>query len=259
MTPRPIAANDPCRAPPPLAPRCALFLDFDGTLVDIAPSPGLVIVPAALPHLLVALSERLDGALALVSGRTVEGLAWRLAPFAGPLAGQHGLERRCAGGTVRSAGSPALDWVRPVLAEFALHHAGAAIEDKGGTIALHYRQAPALASKCRETARRAVAASAGTLRMVDGRMVVELVPTGTSKARAIADFLAGPPFRGRCPVFIGDDTTDEDGFVLVNRLDGIAVRVGDGETAAPYRLAAAGDVLAWLAGSLAQWPRSISP
>jgi trehalose 6-phosphate phosphatase len=233
--------------PPPLHRDHALFLDFDGTLVEIAPAPNLVQVPAELPHLLDELADRLGGAIAVVSGRPLDELARMLAPFAGGIAGDHGLERRYGRGKeTRSRTHPELDRFRPLLAGFATRHHGVALEDKGGSLALHYRQKPSLGSICHALLRRAAQASNGALAVVPGKMVVELMPRSAGKGRAISEFLADAPFHGRLPVFIGDDTTDEDGFAVVNRLGGVSVHVGGGATIAHHNLATVGDVLAWL-------------
>jgi trehalose 6-phosphate phosphatase len=240
-------------APPPLHRLQALFLDFDGTLVEIAPAPDLVQVPAELPHLLGELVDRLDGAVAVVSGRPLDELAYLLAPFAGGIAADHGLERRYGDGNVtRCPVPPKLAEARSVLAEFAVRCDGVVLEDKGGSLALHYRQAPAARASCRTLVRRLALESGGVFDALDGKMVVELMPRSGGKGRAIADFLADAPFHGRLPVFIGDDTTDEDGFAAVNRLDGVSVHVGGGATIARHNLATVGDVWAWLARGLAK-------
>lgn len=242
------------RTPPPRLRRDqALFLDFDGTLVEIAPSPDLVRVPAELPHLLNGVADRLEGAVAVVSGRPLDELARMLAPFAGPIAGGHGLERRSTDGNVtRRLVHPELDRFRPLIAGFATRHDGLLFENKGGSLALHYRQRPSLGARCQALVRRAARASNGALVAVAGKMVIELMPRSGGKGRAIADFLADAPFYGRLPVFIGDDTADEDGFEVVNRLGGVSIHVGDGATTARHNLAAVGDVLAWLAEELAE-------
>ena len=239
--------------PPSLRRDQALFLDFDGTLVEIAPSPHLVRVPAELPDLLNEVAHRLGGAVAVVSGRPLDELTPMLAPFAGAIAGQHGLERRRADGTViRHGAHPELDHLRPLLAGFTARHDGVLFEDKGAGLALHYRQAPLLGARCRALVRQAAMASNGALAAVAGKMVIELLPRAAGKGRAIADLLAEAPFRGRLPVFVGDDTTDEDGFAMVNRLGGVSVHVGGGATIARHNLATVGDVLAWLARGLAE-------
>jgi trehalose 6-phosphate phosphatase len=240
-------------SPPRLGRDQALFLDFDGTLVEIAPSPHLVRVPAELPDLLDELAGRLGRAVAVVSGRPLGELTRMLAPFAGTIAGQHGLERCRADGTViRHGAHPELDRLRPLVAGFAARHEGVLFEDKGAGVALHYRQAPFLGARCRALVQQAAMASNGALAAVAGKMVIELMPQAAGKGRAIADFLAEAPFRGRLPVFVGDDTTDEDGFAVVNRLGGVSVHVGGGATIARHNLATVGDVLAWLAHGLAE-------
>jgi trehalose 6-phosphate phosphatase len=237
--------------PPPLRRDHALFLDFDGTLVDIAAAPDLVRVAPELSHLLGAIADFLGGSLALVSGRPLDDLVRLVAPFSGAMAGQHGSERRHSDGSVlRSSVPPALARAATMLADFAQQHPGVMLENKGGTLALHYRQAPLLAAPCGELVRRVVDASGGVLKAIDGKMVVELMPGTAGKGQAIAVFLAEPPFQGRKPVFVGDDSGDEDGFVVINRLGGISVRVGAGPSAARHRLADVAEVLAWLARSV---------
>jgi trehalose 6-phosphate phosphatase len=245
------AASGGLPAPPALRRDNALFLDFDGTLVDIAAAPDLVRVAPELPHLLSAVADLLGGALALVSGRPLDELLRLLAPFSRAMAGQHGHERRRSDGSVhKSPVSPALARAAPVMADFAERHPGVMLEDKGGSLALHYRQAPSLAAACGALVRGIVHASGGALKAIDGKMVVELMPRTAGKGQAIAAFLSEPPFRGRRPVFVGDDSGDEEGFAVVDRLGGISVRVGAGPTAARHRLADVGDVLAWLARSV---------
>jgi len=240
--------------PAPPALRCgqALFLDFDGTLVDIAAAPDLVRVRAELPDLLGALSDFLAGALAMVSGRPCDELARLLAPFAGALAGQHGLECRLNGAVTRCPIPPGLGQIRSALADFATRHGGVLLEEKGRTLVLHYRQKPSLAATCRGVVRRAALATGGTFKAVEGKMSIELMPRTAGKGQAIAAFLAKPPFHGRVPVFVGDDRGDEDGFAMVDQLGGISVRVGAGATAARHQLADVADVLTWLARSVAR-------
>jgi trehalose 6-phosphate phosphatase len=236
-------------SPPGLDRGNALFLDFDGTLADIAARPGLVQVSADVPRLLCALFDQLGGAVAILSGRPVDELSRLLAPFAGAVVGQHGLERRGAGGGATGS-SPALARVRAMLADFAARRDGVMLEDKGATLSLHFREAPAHAEECRLIARQAVAESGGAFDLIEGKMVLELVPEGGGKGGAIAGLLVEPPFKGRVPVFVGDDSADEEGFRVVHRLGGVSIHVGDGITAARYRFAAVSDVLAWLAAGI---------
>lgn len=239
--------------PPPLGHGQALFLDFDGTLVEIAPAPDLIQVPAELPRLLAQLTDRLGGAVAVVSGRPLDRLAKILAPFTGGIAGDHGLERRCSDGNlIRCLEHPELGRFRPLIAAFATRHEGVLLDDKGRSVALHYRQAPSLGALCDALVRQMADASNGALVAVGGKMVIELMPRSAGKGRAIAEFLADAPFHGRSPVFVGDDTTDEDGFAVVNQLGGVSVHVGGGGTIARHNLATVGDVWAWLVRGLAQ-------
>jgi trehalose 6-phosphate phosphatase len=235
-----------------LRPDQALFLDFDGTLVEIARAPGLVRVPPRLPRFLDELTGWLDGAFAVVSGRPLDELAQMIAPFSGQIAGQHGLERRRGDGSViRCATPPELSQARLALIEFAARHDGVMLEDKGCILALHYRQAPTLGPLCDALVRR-IAHQSSRLEAVAGKMVIELIPQSGGKGSAITSLLAEAPFRERMPVFVGDDTADEGGFAVVNRLGGVSVHVGAGATVAHHRLATVGEVLAWLARGFEQ-------
>jgi trehalose 6-phosphate phosphatase len=239
----------------PLDPLSALFLDVDGTLLEIAPRPDLVRVPDGLPSLIVRLSAAREGALALISGRPLAQLDRLFQPWQGAAAGLHGLERRRADGTldcvVDGDSAAALDRLRPQLAALAADGTGLTLEDKGGTLALHYRAAPQREPEIRAAIDALHREIASMLRLITGKMVVEFQPRSADKGRAIAAFLAEPPFLGRRPVFVGDDTTDEDGFAEIRRRGGVAVRVGSigGATAANCRLPSVEAVLAWLANS----------
>jgi len=242
----------PAVSPPGLCPEHALFLDFDGTLVEIAPKPDQVRVRPELPGLLNGLARRLGGALAVVSGRPLDELSRMLEPFSGAMAGQHGFERRHADGHItRRPPPPSLDRLRPALVRFAAHHPGVLLEDKGASLALHYRQTPSQEEDCRALIRCLARASNGELEELDGKMVVELRSRFGNKGRAVAELLGEPPFLGRLPVFVGDDTTDEDGFAVVDAAGGISVHVGSSvTTTARYRVAGVSEVLLWLAAGL---------
>ncbi len=243
-------------APPPLDPLSALFLDVDGTLLEIAPRPELVQVPVGLPSLMTRLSAQREGALALISGRPLGQLDRLFQPWQGAAAGLHGLERRRADGildcVVDRDSAGALDRLRPKLAALAADGTGLILEDKGGTLALHYRAAPQREPEIRAAVEVLRRETASVLRLITGKMVVEFQPREVDKGRGIAAFLAEPPFLGRRPVFVGDDTTDEDGFAEIRRRGGVAVRVGcfDNATAANYRLPTVEAVLVWLASSV---------
>ena len=240
---------------PPLDPLSALFLDVDGTLLEIAPRPEQVQVPERLPLLIMRLSAAREGALALMSGRPLAQLDRLFQPWQGAAAGLHGLERRRADGildcVVDGDSAAALDRLRPKLAALAADGTGLTLEDKGGTLALHYRAAPQREPEVRAVTEVLHREIASVLRLITGKMVIEFQPRSADKGQAIAAFLGEPPFIGRRPVFVGDDTTDEDGFAEIRRRGGIAVRVGPFEvaTAANYRLPTVEAVLAWLASS----------
>lgn len=218
-----------------LHPSCALFLDFDGTMVDIAPRPHEVEVPEPLLAMLQDLHDYLHGAVAVISGRPMEQIDAFLHPLQLAVAGVHGAERRSADGQVHLLDTHPLDHVEAVARALATQHPGLLVENKRGSLALHYRQRPELEELCLRTMQQAVDESPG-ITLLKGKMVAEAKPGGASKGRAIEDFLAEAPFAGRIPVFIGDDITDEVGFSTVQRLGGIGIKVGEGATCAWRRL-----------------------
>jgi len=219
-----------------LCPDCALFLDFDGTLVEIASHPEAVIMPPGLVATLGRLKSRLGGAVAVVSGRPIAQIDRFLDPLVLCVAGVHGAERRRADGSVAWLMVPHLHAVEEAAAALVRAHPALRLEFKRGSLALHYRQAPALEALCLETLSAAIARSQG-LTLLRGKMVAEAKPAAASKGRAIEAFLEEPPFAGRRPVFIGDDVTDEAGFTAVQGRDGLGVKVGEGPSAASQRLA----------------------
>jgi trehalose 6-phosphate phosphatase len=219
-----------------LQPSCALFLDFDGTMVDIAPQPQAVHVPEPLLVVLGELHDYLGGAVAVISGRPIAQIDDFLAPLRLAVAGVHGAERRGADGAVTLLDTHPLDRVEQVARALAARHPRLLVETKRGSLALHYRLAPELEAVVLPAMQAAVDASPGVT-LLRGKMVAEAKPGGASKGRAIEDFLRELPFRGRRPVFIGDDVTDEAGFLTVQGLGGLGIKVGDGATLAAGRLA----------------------
>jgi trehalose 6-phosphate phosphatase len=219
-----------------LSPSCALFLDFDGTMVDIAPQPNAVEVPRALLGVLRDLDTYLHGAVAVISGRPIAQLDDFLQPLRLPVAGIHGVERRGADGALHLQDVHPLDHVEEAARALAAEHPGLLVEDKRSSLALHYRQRPELEALCLSTMQRAVEESPG-LTLLHGKMVAEAKPGGASKGQAIENFLREAPFAGRKPVFIGDDVTDEVGFDTVQRLGGIGLKVGEGPSVAWRRIA----------------------
>jgi trehalose 6-phosphate phosphatase len=220
----------------------AYFLDIDGTLLEIKPHPQDVCADPPLLDLLSQLAMGVNGALALVSGRAIDDIDRIFAPATFPSAGLHGAEIRFADEARTCAGSAAMDIARPGLFAFAGKHPGLMLEDKGATLALHYRQRPELADDVR--AALAEFAKKPGLAVQEGKMVAELKQAQYEKGTAIEALLATSPFQGRTPVFIGDDLTDESGFDFVNRIGGVTIRVGDAgsSTAARFYLSDPGAV-----------------
>lgn len=211
-----------------MAQRWALFLDFDGTLVDIAPRPDAVVVPRGLPDILAVLRDKLEGALALISGRSIATLDAALAPYRFDAAGLHGLEYRCAGQLhgCDPDSRPELRRALVCLREHLAARRGIVIEDKGCAIAVHWRMAPDHQAQAMEAAKQTCLSLGDGYRLQPGRMVAEILPAKSDKGQAIATFLRQHPFRNRRALFIGDDVTDEHGFEMVNALSGVSVRVG---------------------------------
>lgn len=226
--------------------RDALFLDLDGTLAPLAPRPQDVGPNPRRTGLLRALDGRLGGRLAVVSGRAVADVDRILDGAARAVAGVHGLVRRSRDGQVTAAPPhPGLGEVRAAFAVFAAGHPGLLVEDKGASLALHYRNAAALEAESLALAGRLAAATGLTAQ--PGAAVVELRTPGADKGDAVAAFLGEAPFAGCRPVFVGDDLTDEDAFAFVERQGGQGVLVGPARaTAASRRLPDVEAVLAWL-------------
>lgn len=212
----------------PLAPdQAALFLDFDGTLVEIAPRPEAVVVPPGLPPLLERLADRLGGALAIVSGRPLRELE-TLLPVQLPMAGDHGATLRPApGAPVEHLPLPAPpeEW-RTRAETLAAGFPGALVERKAHGFVLHYRLAPEAGAIAR-SALEAMVGTDGDFVVMPARMAWEVKPRAVSKGTVVAGLMARPPFAGRQPVFIGDDVTDEAGMTAARAAGGIGLRLQD--------------------------------
>lgn len=241
--------------PPPLSHDCALFLDIDGTLAEFAATPEAVRLDPALARMLPTLLRELSGALAIVTGRSITSADLLFPGLALPMAGQHGCERRDAAGTIHLHAPIAATQakLRNLLAELAMRHPELALEDKGATIALHYRALPQLASYVHRILRGSMRVGAG-YQLQPGKMLLEVRPDDRDKGTAIVDFMNEHPFAGRLPVFIGDDRTDEHGFAAVERNGGWSVKVGPGRTSARFRLSDPRAVRAWLMAPMAIAP-----
>ncbi len=227
----------------------ALFLDVDGTLLPFVARPGDVKVPAPLLTLLGDLYDCLEGALALVSGRAISDLDRLFAPLKLPSAGVHGLERRNTRNRLLTDAGSELEPLRTRLAAYVQAIPGLLLEDKGLSLAIHYRQAPAEGAALEDFLASVLADCSTGLELARGKMVFEVKPCGFDKGTAIQAFMSEVPFRGRKPVFLGDDVTDEDGFAVVNSLGGLSIKVGAGAvTAATENLPDEAAVEAWLRG-----------
>jgi trehalose 6-phosphate phosphatase len=222
----------------------ALFLDVDGTLIDIAPTPSAVVVTDELKFLLERLHRRTSGALALVSGRAIADLDDLFAPLRLPVAGQHGAEWRTVPDEPPQTLTSLPEPLRRNAVALALRHPGMLVEDKGGAIALPVRARPELTDEV-EAALAQMVRPYPDYEVLHGKAVFEIRRRGVHKGAAVATLIGQPPFAGRTPVFIGDDTTDLDAIELVGQRGGHGLLVGP---AGPLRHPH--DVRTWLASLL---------
>lgn len=235
--------------PPHLPESAALYLDFDGTLVDFAPAPDLVQVRGELPALLSGLHARQHGAVAVISGRRLAEVDRLCSPIVLAGAGVHGAELRPdAHGPTQFHSDPRVHEISQMLRIRFASDPRILIEDKGAAVALHFRLAPERGDECMETMR--ALARPRALQVLDGNKVVEARVLGFDKGHAIRMLAAQAPFAGRMPVFVGDDRTDEDGFIAAAALGGYGIKVGPEETAARFRCADIESVHIWLRRSL---------
>lgn len=245
------SAMSQTETPPRLDPeRHALFLDFDGTLVDFAPTPDAIVLRPGTVEKLDRLSRQLGGAMALISGRRVADLDAFLAPLAPPASGLHGLQIRSADMELKA---------RPPSRQIAESRRRLAaeigpgdrlrLEDKGGALVLHFREHPDQADRAKSLARQAIA-GLEELHVVEGHAIAEIRARGVDKAEALLELMRSQPFSGRLPVYVGDDSTDEDGFRAAQQSGGFGIKVGAGETEATYRVADISAVHDWLAAAI---------
>jgi trehalose 6-phosphate phosphatase len=223
----------------------ALFLDFDGTLAELAPRPDAVVVSRDLVNLLGRLHAQLGGALALVTGRAQADIEPLLAPLQLPAAFEHGAVRRTGDGHLSCASAPALGPALQVAHALAARHPGLLVEHKQTAMALHFRLAPELEMLCVTALGEAIADDPG-LQLLRGKAVAEVKSVRVSKGLAIEAFMNEAPFAGRSPVFAGDDVTDEAGFAVVQRLGGTGIKVGEGPSCAAQRIADPATLRRWL-------------
>ena len=223
----------------------ALFLDFDGVLVDFAPAPDLVRPEPYIVDTLAALADRLDGAVAMVTGRPLADIDRFLAPLTLPAAGQHGREVRLPSRPAVEAVPPDLSAEEEAVRAFVVDHPGTAAERKSAAVGLHYRQAPEHEQAARDLMER-LADARDELTLMRGKMIFELKEAGVHKGLGVETLMRGKPFKGRTPVFVGDDVTDEDGFRAAQALGGAGVKVGEGATEATHRVPDLWTVHRWL-------------
>jgi len=240
------------RPPPAPSLQWAYFLDVDGTLINIADTPQAVLVGQSLLDLIDNLYRACSGALALVSGRMISDLQDRTQLMQLPLAGLHGLERCDSTGRLWIHAAPLAakgaikDALEPILARYP----GLLLEDKGLTLALHYRQAPYLAAYVHRLMGHLASSHGPELELQRGKFVVEIKPAGINKGTAVSEYLSESPFKGRRAVFIGDDQNDEQGFAAVNAQGGVSIKVGKGPSCALFRLPDVAAVHQWLGSAL---------
>lgn len=229
----------------------AFFLDFDGTLAAIASRPDDVVLTPHMRDLLLSLWHRADAAVAVLSGRDIATLDSFPLPPGIPLGASHGLEIRSGDGSIERApiDADALEVATRTFTDFARRDENLLVETKPASVTLHYRNAPSLAADVEALARSLVQKEKG-LSLLKGKMVVELKAGRADKGGALARLMENPPFKGRVPVAVGDDITDEAAFEIAQALGGVAIKIGDGETAARYRADTMEDFHDWLGRQL---------
>jgi trehalose 6-phosphate phosphatase len=234
---------------PPLTADCCLFLDLDGTLLDLRDDPATIRADPGLLALLQYCNTRLGGALAVISGRPIADLDACFEPLRFAAAGIHGVERRGADGAATmlpvDAGKlrASVRQLRADMEDMPM----ALLEDKGASLALHWRRAPQQAAGLRRLAMHTLQTLGPAFRLLEGNCVIELLPRDANKGEAVRAFLREPPFLGRKPVFVGDDLTDMPGFAAAREAGGYGIAVGE-RVSAEYRFGDVEAVRAWLGG-----------
>ena len=208
--------------------KCAILLDIDGTILDLAPSPQQVWVPTGLRQTLARLDELTGGALALVSGRSLNDIDLIFSPLELAAIGGHGAELRAVAGTEAvMRAKPLNPALKRKLAAVAELGPGILAEDKGYSLALHYRLAPEKGDAVRAAVDKICTEfSQGSVELLPGKMVVEIKAAGVNKANAVCELMNCAPFAKRNPIFIGDDTTDEPVFGIISQFGGLGFSVG---------------------------------
>ncbi len=228
-----------------------IFLDFDGTLVEIQDHPDDVRVDASTLRFVERLRGKMGGALALITGRDIDVVDRLLHPLVLPVAGVHGLQRRDAAGRLYT---PVIDQriveaIASNIESTFSEEPGVIIEKKTGAVALHYRLRPDFETRCVELA-QGIVRDRPELHLIKGKMVCEIRLDGNDKGAVIETFLAERPFKGRKPIFAGDDATDESGFGAVNACGGLSINIGGNPTSAKFRAASVVELRNWFEGFL---------
>ncbi|MDB5615263.1 MAG: otsB [Devosia sp.] len=234
----------------PAIPLLAIFTDFDGTLVELADTPDAIQVDDTLADQIQRAVTELDSAFAVLTGREISDIDKYLAPLHLPIAGAHGTQRRRADGFVETVDPAAVlgaEQIAQALQSLVDENPSLILEPKEGAVALHYRQAPELEDAVRIAMEDAVH-NVPDFTLVPGKMVLEARPRAASKGEALRAFMREEPFLGRTPIFIGDDTTDEDAFIAAQDLGGVGIKLGNGETAARMRIPNVASVHALIRG-----------
>ncbi|HUE78611.1 MAG TPA: trehalose-phosphatase [Sphingomicrobium sp.] len=232
------------RPPVEILRGASLFLDFDGTLVDIRATPEAVVVTAKLRRLLEKLQQQLNGRVAIITGRAAANVEQLFRPVQILVGGSHGLELPGEGHEPQRR-PDRLDSIVAELRGLERQYPGVLVEEKPLGVALHYRQAPDAEQACRAATDRAAERSG--MEVQAGKMVFELKPVGGDKGAALRSLMARPPFPGSRPIFLGDDLTDEAGFAAARELGGSGVLIGEPRaTAAAYWLGSVAEALDWL-------------
>ena len=227
----------------------ALFLDVDGTLVEIADKPASVVISKTLKQLLSKLEKHVDGALALISGRTISEVDQLFQPLKLPVSGKHGFESRDTSGLIHISPyevSNEMAHIRRNLQQFAIKNPGTLVENKEQTLALHYRLNPEIKNQATNLVNLLIA-NHYNLEVLEGKMVLEIKPKANHKGTAISKFMQEKPFVGKTPFFFGDDVSDEDGFKTINAINGISICINPlTESNAKFRLKTVDSVIHWL-------------
>jgi trehalose 6-phosphate phosphatase len=233
---------------PPVNGNTALFLDIDGTLLDLARTPDAVVVPADLRLALVKLHDELRGALAFVSGRPLIAIDRLFAPLRTAAIGCHGAEVRGHDGRVQALARPISNSLRALFAKLALAHPGVLLEEKVYGLALHYRLAPEAKGSLRAALHEhAALLAAEGVSLIEGKAVIEARPIGIDKGVGVRALMAQPPFAGRRVLFGGDDTTDLDVFHMLPEIGGAGFSVGKHFPGVDHIFASPRAVRHWLA------------